>query len=179
MTTSNARRYEALFIIDNNRAMQAWDATVEAIAELLQKHGGEVVKTIKWEERKLAFEIKGQRRATYVLTYFDIDPESIAKLRRDIQISDFLLRGAIVRLVGEMLESPADLYNDGATAEPPAEASDGTPAPSPVVEAPGAEAEKKAAEPAGEKEEAKEDAKPEDAKPEEKKEASASADASE
>jgi ribosomal protein S6 len=154
----NDRRYEGFFLIDNNRANQAWDDVVGHIGELVGKHSGSIVKTLRWDERKLAFEIKGHRRGTYALLYFDIDPEQIEPLRRDFQLSDEIMRSVIVRLHGEMLESPADLYADGARDEPAPEggtsapAADGeTPgpvseAPKPVAEAPKPEAEEAATE---------------------------------
>ena len=135
----SARRYEGLFLIDNNRANQAWDETVAHIAGIIGKHGGEVVKEIKWEERKLAYEIKGHRRGTYVMEYFDIDPQAVSELRRDLQLSDQLLRYAIVRLEGKMLDGPGDLYADGAASQPTPSlegSGDGSPSPAPIAPAP-------------------------------------------
>ena len=43
------------------------------IVELIEKAGGEILVSRLWEERRLAYPIKGQRKGTYWLTYFRLD----------------------------------------------------------------------------------------------------------
>ena len=45
-----------------------------------------------WEERRLAYAIKGQRKGAYWLTYFRLDGERLAELQRQCQITDDVLR---------------------------------------------------------------------------------------
>jgi ribosomal protein S6 len=128
MTTATARRYEGLFLVDNNRASQAWDTTLAHITEILEKHGSSIVQALKWEERKLAYEIKGHRRGTYILIYFDGSPTSIDTIRRDFTLSETVMRCLITRLETPMLSSPGDLYADGAVSQ---DASEPPPPPPP------------------------------------------------
>ena len=81
MTT---RSYEAMFLLDNQAAQADWDATSGVVDSILQKHGATVVQKEKWDERKLAYEIKGQRRATYYLVYFDAPPASLRGIDEDL-----------------------------------------------------------------------------------------------
>jgi ribosomal protein S6 len=134
------RRYEGFFLIDNNRANQAWDATVTSISELLERFGGTIVRTLKWEERKLAYEINGHRRGTYLLIYFDAEPGSIDTIRREFGLSDIVMRSLFLRLTTPMLEGPQDLYANGAATEE---------TPAAPAKAPAEEEEAKAEEPAG------------------------------
>ncbi len=86
------RSYEAMFILNNNAASADWDATSGAVDTLLKKHGATIVKSEKWDERKLAYEIKGQRRATYYLVYFTSDPASLDGMNEDLRLTENVLR---------------------------------------------------------------------------------------
>jgi small subunit ribosomal protein S6 len=65
---------------------------------LLQKHGAEIVRSQKWGERKLAYDIGEHKRGTYLLAYFKLDPQRVADLRHDINLSEKILRHLFVAL---------------------------------------------------------------------------------
>ncbi len=91
------RMYEALFIIDNARANTEWDAVIKHIQDILQKNGAEILKTEKWGEKKLAYKVKGHKRGTYLLVHFNAKSTAIPTLRRDFQLSDYIVRSLIVK----------------------------------------------------------------------------------
>ena len=78
-------KYEGMFLIDNSRVKPEPEACVGVVNELLGKHRANVVRTDRWDERKLAYEIKKQKRATYVLSHFEMEPGKIQELRRDLE----------------------------------------------------------------------------------------------
>jgi small subunit ribosomal protein S6 len=84
--------YEAMFVMDSNRARQDSDKVVEEIKGVIQKGGGEPVNCEKWEERKLAYAIKRQRRGTYYLAHFRSDGEAIGRIERAAQLNETVLR---------------------------------------------------------------------------------------
>jgi small subunit ribosomal protein S6 len=86
------RLYEGMFLLDSGRAGKDWDGARAEVEALLEKHGGEIVQAGRWDERKLAYEIKGHRRATYMLAYFNAPPNSIPEIRRDCGLNDLVLR---------------------------------------------------------------------------------------
>ncbi|HJW86282.1 MAG TPA: 30S ribosomal protein S6 [Candidatus Brocadiaceae bacterium] len=89
--------YEALFIIDNARANTEWDAAIKHIQDILHKNGAEILKTEKWGEKKLAYKVKGHKRGTYLLVHFNAKSTAIPMLRRDFQLSDYIVRSLIVK----------------------------------------------------------------------------------
>ncbi len=91
------RMYEALFIIDNARANTEWDAAIKHIQDILQKNGAEILKTEKWGEKKLAYKVKGHKRGTYLLVHFNAKNTAIPTIRRDFQLSDYIVRSLIVK----------------------------------------------------------------------------------
>lgn len=95
MTTRN---YEAMFILENNAATADFEGTAGKVDEILQKHGATLVQKDKWDERKLAYEIKGHRRGTYYLVYFEAPPSSISKMNEDIGLTETVLRHMVIAL---------------------------------------------------------------------------------
>jgi small subunit ribosomal protein S6 len=72
-------------------------ANVEKELErIMERAGAKMIVAGKWDERKLAYEIKKRRRGCYVLTYFEADPERIRGIERDCQLSESILRVMIL-----------------------------------------------------------------------------------
>jgi small subunit ribosomal protein S6 len=91
------REYEAMFLLDNAAAVADWDGTSGIVDQLLTKYGAEIVQTEKWDERKLAYEIRGHKRATY-LVYFKAASDVAAKVTADASLNDKIVRMLILTL---------------------------------------------------------------------------------
>lgn len=90
------RRYEGLFLFDS-AAGHDWSRMEGEIRRLCDRIQANLQACVKFDERKLAYEIKGCKRGTYVLTYFDAEPARIADLERDVQLSESVLRALVLR----------------------------------------------------------------------------------
>ncbi|MHC5114230.1 MAG: 30S ribosomal protein S6 [Planctomycetota bacterium] len=88
--------YEGMFLFPQAAAGDLQGA-VDHVTELLDRAKAEVVSLCKWEERRLAYEIKGNKRGVYFLAYFKAEPTSLAGLERDCNLSEKLLRSMVVR----------------------------------------------------------------------------------
>ena len=91
------RMYEGLFLIDNAHANTEWDNVVKHIHDILQKNGAEILKTEKWGEKKLAYKIKSHKRGTYLLIHFNAKNSAITPIRKNFQLSDYIVRFLIVK----------------------------------------------------------------------------------
>lgn len=89
--------YEGLFLIDNAHANTEWDNVVKHIHDLLQKNGAEILKSEKWGEKKLAYKIKAHKRGTYLLVHFNAKNTAITAIKRDFQLSDYIIRFLIIK----------------------------------------------------------------------------------
>jgi len=77
------------------------------IRRIMGRAEAELVFCRRWDERRLAFKIKGRKRGVYVLTFFKSDPTKIAGIERDVRLSENLLRVLVLRAEGvtpEMME---------------------------------------------------------------------------
>ena len=94
--------YEGMFLVDAAEAVSSWESLEEAIKKVLSRNQAEVVSLKKWDERKLAYEIKGKSRGAYILCYFHADGGSIAGIERDVRMSERIMRVLILRVVPGM-----------------------------------------------------------------------------
>jgi small subunit ribosomal protein S6 len=102
------RRYEGMFLVESGLAAKDWDAVEAKLKDLVVRHGGKILVAGRWDERKLSYEIRGARRATYWLCYFEAGGDTVTQMRRDTGLADFVLRCMIVAIdKGE--EMPADV----------------------------------------------------------------------
>ena len=98
MPTSEIKRtYEAMFMVDSAQTTSNWDGVLSEINTLFERVKAEVIGVHKWEENRLCYEIKGCKRATYILSYFRVLPDAIKGLERDIQINEIILRVLVLR----------------------------------------------------------------------------------
>ena len=72
---------------------------------MIEKLGGEMLVSRLWEERRLAYPIKGQRKGTYWLTYFRLDGDRLADLRRQCQITDDIFRVLFLKVEPRIVDT--------------------------------------------------------------------------
>lgn len=97
--------YEAMILVENNFARENWEKASTGITNIITKNGGKVEKIVKWDERKLAYEIKKHKRGTYVLVHFTAPTSSIVTMEKEYKLVDFILRVMILRDT-DGIESP-------------------------------------------------------------------------
>lgn len=88
--------YEGMFLFDANYAGKDWPGLEQHVQDLFQRHAAELVHAERWPDRKLAYEIKGCKKGTYYLTYFNAPTTAIQGLQRDCGLSDRVLRAMFV-----------------------------------------------------------------------------------
>jgi len=93
-------------LLDNREVRKGWDPLKEVVAGLFTKHEAKVLSSRRWDERRLAYPIKGQIRATYLLLYFSVDTQVMPAIRRDLEFSEPMLR----YMITECDDIPADAY---------------------------------------------------------------------
>ena len=97
LTTLN--QYEAMFLFDPTFAA-SFENCENEIRRIITRAEGEIVFCRKWEERRLAYKVKGRKRGTYVLVYFKAPPGKITALERDAFLSENVLRVLLLRADG-------------------------------------------------------------------------------
>jgi len=97
MAESTPRLYEGMFLIDQQQMAGDLNAALNFVQQLIERREGEIVSLRKWEERRLAYAINGQKRGTYLLTLFRAQPQQIQSMERDVNLSDMVSRVMFIR----------------------------------------------------------------------------------
>lgn len=96
MPESKSYTYEAMFLLSQAVAADLGGA-IEHIKEVLGRGHAEIIALRKWDERRLAYEIHGQKRGYYVLVYFKAPGAMVSHIERDCNLSEKILRSLILR----------------------------------------------------------------------------------
>ena len=95
-----SRTYEIMYLLDNNLVRAGWKEAKAAATGLIEKHGGKVLAARRWDERQLAYPIRQRRRGTYLLAFGELDPTGVAGLRRELDLTESVLRYMILSAEG-------------------------------------------------------------------------------
>lgn len=96
MTEIRINTYEGLFLFPQSASAEL-SAAVDHINEILSRAHAEILALRKWDERRLAFDIRGNKRGVYFLAYFKAKAESLVGIERDCRLSEKMLRTLITR----------------------------------------------------------------------------------
>jgi len=94
MSKENAiNTYEAMFLLPPTEVEEA----LKLCRGVIEKHQGQVLVIKKWDERKLMYELRGQKRGLYVIAFFTAGGSAVAPICRDVELSDLFLRVLVTR----------------------------------------------------------------------------------
>jgi len=90
--------YEGMFLLDAGNP--DFQAASEPVRTILDRNEARALAIKPWDERRLAYEIKGRRRGLYVLSYFQAEPGRISEIERDCRLDERILRVLLLRRDG-------------------------------------------------------------------------------
>ena len=106
--------YEGMILVDPVLHTADPEAVEKTVKDLLEKHGAKIQQFERWDERRLAFEIKGHKRGVYLLVHFEMPGEGVDAFRRETRIVEVILRQLVIRLDTDIpthLERQAAYYD--------------------------------------------------------------------
>ena len=89
-------KYESVVIVNPNVDEAGLKELEATITGLINKNG-KVESVENLGKKKLAYEIKKNKEATYMLFNFEADPNSITELERNYRIMDEVIKFIVVR----------------------------------------------------------------------------------
>jgi len=97
MAESNVNLYEGMFLFNLQAIGGELSTALSELEAILSRAEAEVIAITRWDERRLAYEIQGQKRGLYLMAYFKARGSQIANIERDVNLSENLLRCLIVK----------------------------------------------------------------------------------
>src|SRR5512143_3067575 len=99
--------YESIFIINANLTDDETNGIIKKMQDVVAKQGGEMLKFEDWGKKKLAYEIKKQKRGHYVFFQFKAAPTAVSELERTFKLTDSVIKFLTVKLEKELRTRPA------------------------------------------------------------------------
>ena len=96
MTETRTAQYEGMFLFPQS-AVADLQGTVETVKQMLTARGATICSITKWDERRLAYDIAGNKRGLYILAYFTAPTAMLKEIERDCNLSEKLLRSMVTR----------------------------------------------------------------------------------
>lgn len=112
--------YEGMFILDPSKYSRDPAGSAQQVADIITQNGGTILAARLWDERKLAYPIKGHKKGVYWLTYFRMEGGNLTALERQCEITDDIIRKLVLRVdprIADALVQHA-LAGDTATRRP-------------------------------------------------------------
>jgi len=134
MSEVRIHSYEAMILFPQS-ASSDLQGCADHIRDIINRAGAELLALAKWDERRLAHDIKGNKRGLYFLAYFRCQTSAMASVERDLRLSERILRSLVVR--AENMTEEAMRSADGQTRladEAKLRATEGSAAEAPVSE---------------------------------------------
>ena len=98
--------YEHVFLARQDLSQAQVDALAATATEIVETNLGKVTKTETWGLKSLAYKIKRNRKAHYVMLNIDAPAGVVAELERQTSINEDVIRFLTIR-VDELEEGPS------------------------------------------------------------------------
>ena len=89
-------QYEAMFLMGPKGTAEP-EGALAMCRGIIERHGGKIIVLKKWDERKLAYEVEGQKRGTYIISFFRGPGGAVVGIERDVKLSEDILRVLVMR----------------------------------------------------------------------------------
>jgi len=109
-----------MFLVDGGSS--DFQAASEPIRAVLDRSQAKILALKPWDERRLAYDVKGRRRGLYVLAYFDAEPNRVTEIEHDCQLDGKILRVLVLqrdRLSEEEIAAETPATSSSARARKP------------------------------------------------------------
>jgi len=99
--------YESIFIIRPSLSDDDTNKLIEKMKGLIEKAGATLLILENWGKKKLAYEIKRERRGTFVYLHFKAAGNVVGELEHSYRLEDSVLKFLTVRLEHPPAPKPA------------------------------------------------------------------------
>ena len=110
--------YESLFILNPALDDAEVKKVIDKVEGYIKKGEGEVLKIDNWGKKKLAYEVKKQKKGNYILLNFRMKAGAIRELERSLKLTDPVIKFMIIKLDKEpVLNNPETSSGQGQVLE--------------------------------------------------------------
>jgi small subunit ribosomal protein S6 len=95
--------YETIVIVKTSLSDEELTALIAKVRGVIEKQGGDVLKVENWGKKKLAYEVRKEKKGTYVFYRFRGPGSLIAELERQYRVEDAIIKFLSVKCDPKLL----------------------------------------------------------------------------
>ena len=95
--------YESIFIVKTSVSDEELAALVAKVRAVIEKHNGEILKVENWGKKKLAYEVRKEKKGTYVFYRFRGPGSVVSELERQYRVEDAIIKFLTVKCDPKLL----------------------------------------------------------------------------
>lgn len=97
--------YENIVILNTSLADEEVEAAITKIKDFITDSGGEILRVDIWGKKKLAYEIKKQRKGLYVLLLLKTVPSTIKKLEEFYKVFEAVIKYITIKFNTKQIQN--------------------------------------------------------------------------
>jgi small subunit ribosomal protein S6 len=110
--------YETIFIAKTSLSDEELSGLVGKVRGVIEKHGGEILKTENWGKKKLAYEVRKEKKGAYVFFRFKGVGSLVSELERQYRVEDGIIKFLTIKCDPKLLAE--EMAREAAAAQPAA-----------------------------------------------------------
>ena len=107
-----ANVYECMFLLDTNKVAGDVPTAAKQLHAILERNHAEVLASRPWDDRRLAYPVKGHKKGLYYLTYFRTEGKNVVGIERDCALNETILRALILNVDPKLVDIMLTLARD-------------------------------------------------------------------
>ncbi len=89
--------YESIFVVRPTLSDEETGKVVEKMKRVLEKSGASIMKSEVWGKKRLAYEVKRERKGTFVYFNFTSGGQVVSELERSYRMEDSVIKFMTVK----------------------------------------------------------------------------------
>src|SRR4051812_48704186 len=96
--------YECMFLLDTNKVAGDIPTAAKQLQTILERNHAEILASRPWDERRLAYPVKGHKKGLYYLMYFQTEGQNLLNIQRDFALNETILRMLVLAIDPKLVE---------------------------------------------------------------------------
>jgi len=99
-------------MLDPNRVSGDLPGAAKQLHSVLERHNAEILASRQWDERRLAYPVKGHKKGLYYLTYFKTEGKNLVNIEHDFALNEMILRTLTLKVDPKLVDTMLALARD-------------------------------------------------------------------
>lgn len=100
-----ANVYECMFLLDSAKVAGDVGNADKVLRGILEKNNVEVLVSRPWDERRLTYPIKNQKKGLYYLTYFSSEGKNLVGIEQECALNEMILRMMVLKIHPKLVDT--------------------------------------------------------------------------